>query len=98
MIIDIGSAWDWEFIEKMRNSIRMSHFKYEKDLKKSKNDLSLPVRDEAKNAMKRLQRYIDDGNTEHLIDVSSFCMLEFKEMTGKYIPTDNDPESKIIYK
>lgn len=46
--------------------------------------------DALKNIELRLQKYKDTGNTEYLVDVANFAMLEFMHPSipgAKYIPT-----------
>lgn len=77
-----------EFVNKMRNSIEMSFYKYGFSSK------TYPELAQAhKSIRKRLELYEKTHNTEYLIDIANFAMLEFKYPSFKdseYIPTDSD--------
>jgi hypothetical protein len=34
--------------------------------------------DTAREAIKRISLYLEDGNTEHLVDAANMCLLEFE--------------------
>ena len=68
------SEWCSEFEQLMRNRLIMGAFRYETFTDKGKSFSY----DTAKEAIKRVQRYIADGNTEHLVDAANMCLLEFK--------------------
>lgn len=87
--------FSWNFVHMMHNRIHVSHYKYEDDLAKAKNNPSVE-RNELKNAEYRIKLYKDTGNPEYLIDAANFLMLEFMEMHGAFRPTDDDKRSKIV--
>lgn len=76
------------FIQKMRNAIETSHYKY------GFASLTYPELAQAYKCIKqRLELYEDTHNTEYLVDVANFAMLEFMFPAfkdSKYIPTDSD--------
>ena len=76
------------FVEKMKNSIEMSHYKY------GWANKTYPELAQAyKCAKERLLEYEKTHNKEYLVDVANFVMLEFLYLTfadAKYIPTDSD--------
>jgi len=84
-----------DFIEKMKNRLLTSYHKYG-DLKTTKNDPRV-VRDELKNAEERIKIYKKTGNTEYLVDAANFLMFEYMEMTGAFLGTDSNENSKIIW-
>ena len=86
--------WSWDVIYKMHNRVKVSSHKYG-DLGKLKKDVRF-FRDELKNAEYRISLYRKTGNMEYLIDAMNFLMFEYMEMNGKFIPTDEDPDSKVI--
>lgn len=81
---DFSSA----FIEKMKNAIVTSHFKY------GWANKTYPELAQAyKCAKERMEEYEKTHNKEYLVDVANFVMLEFLYPTfsdAKYIPTDSD--------
>ena len=66
------TEFDYDFIEKMRNRVLMSHFKYGK-IKKSVQDGYMPV----ETAVEHIKKYQETGNTECLIDAANNLMFEF---------------------
>lgn len=61
-----------EFIQKMRNRILMSHYKY------GWLSLNYPeISDAIASLKERLALYEKTGNLEHLVDVSNFAMIEY---------------------
>lgn len=77
-----------EFINKMKNAIEMSHYKYGYMSK------TYPELAQAYKCIKeRLELYIETHNTEYLIDVANFAMIEFMYPSfkdSKYDPKDSD--------
>lgn len=81
---DFSSA----FIEKMKNAIVTSHFKYGY-ANKTYPDLAQAY----KCAKERLAEYEKTHNKEYLVDVANFVMLEFLYPAfrdARYVPTDSD--------
>lgn len=76
------------FIAKMKNAIEMSHYKYGWASK------TYPELAQAHKCIEqRLELYQKTHNTEYLVDVANFAMLEFLYPAfpdSKYIPTDSD--------
>lgn len=76
------------FVEKMRNAIEMSYYKYG-NARKTYPELAQAY----KCIQERLDLYLKTHNTEYLVDVANFAMLEFKFPAfddAKYRPTDSD--------
>lgn len=77
-----------EFIGKMKNSIELSHYKYGW-MSKTYPELAQAV----KCIQERIDLYNKTHNTEYLVDVANFAMIEYKYPSyadSKYIPTDSD--------
>lgn len=76
------------FIQKMRNAIETSYYKY------GVASLTYPELAQAYKCIKqRLKLYEETHNTEYLVDVANFAMLEFMFPAfkdSKYTPTDSD--------
>ena len=77
-----------DFINKMKNAIEMSHYKYGHASK------TYPELAQAYKCIEeRLELYRSTHNTEYLVDVANFAMLEFMFPAftdAKYSPTDSD--------
>lgn len=75
------------FVNKMRNAIETSHYKY------GWAHLTYPVLAQAYKCIReRLDLYEKTRNTEYLVDVANFAMLEFMfpALDGaRYVPTDS---------
>lgn len=76
------------FVNKMKNAIETSHYKYGWASK------TYPELAQAYKCIEqRLELYRETHNTEYLVDVANFAMLEFMYPAfpdSKYIPTDSD--------
>lgn len=76
------------FVNKMKNAIETSHYKYGWASK------TYPELAQAHKCIEqRLELYRKTHNTEYLVDVANFAMLEFLYPAfedAKYIPTDSD--------
>ncbi len=68
----LKSSFSEGFVNKMKNAIEMSHYKYG-PAKKTYPELCKAY----ENIVPRLELYLKDHNTEHLVDVANFAMLEF---------------------
>ena len=68
------SEWSTKFEQLMRNRLIMGSFRYQTFATKR----SSYNYDTASEAIKRIQRYQKDGNTEHLVDAANMCLLEFE--------------------
>ena len=76
------------FVEKMKNAIEMSHYKYGW-ARKTYPELAQAY----KCAKERLAEYEKTHNKEYLVDVANFVMLEFLYPAfsdARYTPTDSD--------
>ena len=76
------------FVNKMKNAIETSHYKYGWASK------TYPELAQAyKSAQARLDLYLKTHNTEYLVDVANFAMLEFMFPAfedARYNPKDSD--------
>lgn len=76
------------FVNKMKNAIEMSHYKYGWASK------TYPELAQAYKCIKeRLELYEKTHNKDYLVDVANFAMLEFLYPAfedAKYTPTDSD--------
>lgn len=76
-----------EFILKMQNAMVMSHYKY------GWCSQTYPELAQAyKSIGERLDLYMKTHNTEYLVDIANFAMIEFMYPAfedAKYIPTDS---------
>lgn len=81
------SEYSQSFLQGMVDRMSMSYFKYGKAAD------AYPHKVDALRSMQtRLDRYADDGNTEHLIDAANFLMIEFmhpKHKLAHYSPRDS---------
>lgn len=66
--------WSEEFIKLMQNRIIASHYKYGWMSDNYGSGLVSAV----ESLQMRLDRYRQDGNTEWLVDVANFAMIEFQ--------------------
>ena len=69
------TEWSPRFEQLMRNRLVMGSFRYQRFEEKRKGKWEY---DTAREAIKRIERYIEDGNTEHLVDGANMCLLEFE--------------------
>lgn len=77
-----------EFVNKMRNAIETSHYKYGW-MSKTYPELAQAV----KCIQERLDLYNETHNTEYLVDIANFAMIEYKHPSyedAKYTPTDSN--------
>ena len=77
-----------EFIVKMRNAIETSHYKYG-----WMSDTYPELAQAYKCIKERLELYEKTHNTEYLVDIANFAMIEFRFPSfndSKYTPTDSD--------
>jgi hypothetical protein len=81
------SEYSLQFIQGMIDRMRMSYFKYG-----AVRD-AYPHKVNALESMqKRLDKYMDTGNLEWLIDMANFCMIEFmasSHPSAHFKPTDS---------
>ena len=83
-----GSEWSKKFVCGMLDRMGVSYFKYGKvkDAYPDKVDAIASLE-------QRLQAYRETGNTEFLMDVANFAMIEFmcpRHPEAHYRPTDSD--------
>lgn len=77
-----------EFVNKMKNAIEMSHYKYGW-MSNTYPELAQAV----KCIQERLDLYNETHNTEYLVDIANFAMIEYKHPSyedAKYTPTDSN--------
>lgn len=80
--------FDESFVQRMRNAIETSHYKYGW-LSDTYPELAQAV----KCIKERLDLYLETHNTDYLVDVANFAMIEFKYPSFKdsaYNHTDSD--------
>lgn len=88
MMNDWKDTWSDSFIKKMSNAIETSHYKYG-PARKMYPELAQAY----KCIQERLNLYLQTHNTEYLVDVANFAMLEFQFPAfedAAYKPTDSD--------
>ena len=87
------SEWSPRFERLMRNRLIMGSFRYQKfETKRKSFDYDI-----ASEAIKRIQKYQTDGNTEHLVDAANMCLLEFefgKHRTKDFESIDDGEHAK----
>lgn len=88
------TQWDGAFEKLMRNRMVLGTFRYG-DFR----DVGQKKYDRIGSAINRLQKYVETGNKEHLVDVSNLCMIEFSNPNHKnahFEPIDDGEHVKII--
>ena len=85
------SEWSPRFYQLMRNRLIMGSFRYQTFEQKRKMKWDY---DTASEAIVRIQRYQETGNTEHLVDAANMCLLEFEfgEHPKKHFESVDDGE------
>lgn len=71
----LSTEWSYKFEELQKKAMVMSYYKYgaiKKNHSKEDNHM-----DAVSNLLKRLENYQKSGNTEFLVDVANFAMIEF---------------------
>jgi len=68
------TEWFPEFIKLMRNRMLMGAFRYGRMDRQDLRSYDLPAE-----AKKRINRYIETGNTENLVDAANMLGIEFKK-------------------
>lgn len=71
----LQTEYSAEFDEKRKNSMEMSYYKYG-ELRKNYSG-SQPNVDAIKSLEMRLEKYKETGNTDYLVDVANFAMIEY---------------------
>lgn len=88
------TEWFPEFERLMRNRMVMGAFRYELLNRQNFSKYNLPME-----AIKRINRYIQDGNTEHLVDAANLCgiaSLKDNHPNKHFKSIDDGPHSDII--
>ena len=70
----LKTEWSYRFEELQKKAMVMSYYKYGRINQNHKSD---NLMDAVKNLKKRLEMYESTGNTEFLVDVANFAMIEF---------------------
>lgn len=83
-----------KFLQGMANRMGVSHHKY------GPAEDSYPHKVNAIECLKqRLDMYLQDGNTEHLIDVANFAMIEFmypSHVDAHFEPQDSHTSPGLV--
>lgn len=83
-----------DFVQKMRNRIVVSHYKY------GWMSLTYPeIGDAIASLEERLELYKKTGNTEHLVDVANFAMIEYlhpRHPNAHFEGTDSDASPGVV--
>lgn len=85
----LKTEYSEKFDEIRKNMMVVSYFKYGA---MKENYEKFKCMDALGNIEKRIQKYIETGNTEFLADVANFAMIEFMYPSiqgARYIPTDS---------
>lgn len=83
-----------DFVQKMRNRIVMSHYKYG-----WMKDSYPEIADAIASLKQRLELYESTGNMEYLVDVANFAMIEtmYPRRKGAYFKaTDSDQSPGLV--
>lgn len=89
----VPSEFNQEFIQGMANRMMVSYHKYGKVMD------AIGKVDEVANIEKRVQRYKETGNTEWLMDVANFAMIEFMHKGAQaFRATDSNESPGLVYK
>lgn len=70
----LSTEWSYHFEELQKKAMAMSYYKYGRVNQNHNKDNLMDV---VKNLKKRLEMYEKTGNTEFLVDVANFAMIEF---------------------
>lgn len=71
----LSTEWSYRFEELQKKAMLMSYYKYGPVVKNHTKDNN--HMDAVANLKKRLELYEKTGNTEFLVDVANFAMIEF---------------------
>lgn len=87
--------WSWKFEQYMRNRLAMGYFRYGplNKQEKGKYDLIGSIK-------KRIDKYVESGNDELLVDVANLCMVEFINGVHpkKHFSSEDDGEHVQVIK
>lgn len=89
------SEYNVEFLQGMLNRKSVSYLKY------GAMEVNSKFVDEVACMQERLQRYLDTGNTEWLMDVANFAMILFSHPdhdTAHYRPTSAEESPGLVMK
>lgn len=84
----LDKDFNFKFINSMKNAIETSYYKYG-NAHKTYPELAQAYRC----IQERLELYLKTHNTEYLVDIANFAMIEFTYPSfddAKYTPTDSD--------
>jgi hypothetical protein len=90
------SQLDAGFIDLMNNRVILGALRYGINNANGKS-----LFDKPKSIAKRLQRYEETGNQEHLVDIANLCMIEFLEPshpTPHWRPEDDGEHTQLHQK
>lgn len=84
-----ATQWSKEFEILMRNRLAMGYFRYGPLNKQPKGKY-----DNVGSMIKRLNKYSETGNLEHLVDVANICLVEFLngDHPSKHFSAQDDGE------
>lgn len=83
-----GTEVDGRFLQGMADRMALSFFKYGRVAEAYPHKVNA-----LESLQKRIERYQETGNTEWLMDVANFAMIEFmhpRHMNAHFEPTDSD--------
>lgn len=73
-VVKFQCGWSAKFMTLMINRITIGHYRY------GAKDSPVPKNlDYIASIEKRLNKYREDGNLEHMVDIANIAMLEFEE-------------------
>ena len=90
----LESEFSLDFVEKMKNRMLMSYFKYGFVYDNCSNGKV----DALVNLERRVEKYRETGNTEWLVDAANFAMIEFmypQHKDAHFRATDSDESPEI---
>lgn len=95
----LATNWSPTFVERMRNRLMIGCFRYGHMF-----DPAALRFDNVRSAISRLERYLADGNLEHLVDAANLCLLEFvkgpkglgSHPSPRWTPTDDGEHTEEI--
>ena len=91
----LKSEYSLEFDRLRKNRMVVSYFKYGV----LKENYGQKLVNAVKNIEKRLELYRETGNTEHLVDVANFAMIEFmfpEHEKAHFKATDSDKSPGLV--
>lgn len=88
----LSTEWSYRFEKLQKSAMIMSYYKYG-PIKKNHGENDNNLMDAVVNLEKRLDMYKKTGNTEFLVDVANFAMIEFmspQHPNSHFKGTDSD--------